>query len=121
MPQKYSQEFRARAVRLVQDRLEGDPGVSVSAVLTDTAGKLGIAKETLRRWYCQDQVDTGRKLGITSEENAEIRRLRKENAELRRTNEILKRASLDSNRQRNTRLFGFKWCSIAQRFTGSCI
>ena len=67
--------------------------MSVSAVLTDTADKLGIAKETLRRWYSQDQVDTGRKPGITSEENAEIRRLRKEKAGLRRTNEILNLAS----------------------------
>lgn len=53
--------------------------MSVSAVLTDTADKLGIAKETLRRWYSQDQVDTGRKPGIMSEENAKIRRIHAEN------------------------------------------
>lgn len=93
MAQHYSQEFKARAVRLVKERLKQDPTLSITAVLADTAVKLGTSKETLRRWRSQNQVDTGCKAGITSEENAEIRRLRKENLELRQTNEILKLAS----------------------------
>ena len=67
--------------------------MSVTAVVSDIALKLGVAKETLRRWYAQNQIDSGRRQGVTSEEHAEIKRLRKENAELRRTNEILKLAS----------------------------
>lgn len=80
-------------MRLVEDRLKDDPGVPVTSAISGTARKLGVARESLRRWHAQDQVDTGRKPGVTSEEDAEIRRLRKENAELQRPNEILKLAS----------------------------
>lgn len=74
MPQKYSREFKDRAVRLVVDRLTDDPTLSVTAVVSDTALKLGVAGETLRRWYTQDRIDAGRKPGITREEHAEIKR-----------------------------------------------
>lgn len=57
------------------------------------ASKQQIAEETLRRWRRRAQVDAGQRPGTTSEEHAEIRRLRKENAELKRTNELLKSAS----------------------------
>ncbi|GED11909.1 insertion element IS6110 uncharacterized 12.0 kDa protein [Cellulosimicrobium cellulans] len=58
------------------------------------ASKLGIGTpESLRKWIRQSQVDAGQRPGVTSEESAEIRRLRRENAELRRANEILKAAS----------------------------
>ena len=80
-------------MRLVKERLKQDPALPITAVLADTAVKLGTSKETLWWWHCQDLVDTGCKAGITSEENAEIRRLRKENLELRQTNEIVKLAS----------------------------
>jgi transposase len=67
------------------------------------AQKLGIGTaETLRKWVRQAEVDAGQRPGVTSEESAEVRRLRRENAELRRANEILKAASLDSGGQRNT-------------------
>jgi len=49
--------------------------------------------ETLRKWVRQAEVDAGTRPGVTSEESAEIRRLKRENAELRRANEILKAAS----------------------------
>lgn len=59
------------------------------------AGKLGIGTaETLRKWVRQAEVDAGQRPGVTSEEPAEIRRLKRENAELRRANEILKAASV---------------------------
>ena len=64
--------------------------LSVTAVVSDIALKLGVVRETLRQWYMQIQIDAGRKPDATSEENVEIKRLRKEHAELRRTNEILK-------------------------------
>jgi transposase len=58
------------------------------------AEKLGIGTaETLRKWVRQAEVDAGTRPGLTSEESAEIRRLKRENAELRRANEILKAAS----------------------------
>jgi transposase-like protein len=59
------------------------------------AEKLGIGTaETLRKWVRQAEVDAGQRPGVSSEESAEIRRLKRENAELRRANEILKAASV---------------------------
>jgi transposase len=59
------------------------------------AGKLGIGSaETLRKWVRQAEVDAGQRPGVTSEDSAEIKRLKRENAELRRANEILKAASV---------------------------
>jgi transposase len=58
------------------------------------AQKLGIGTaETLRKWVRQAEVDGGQRAGVTTEEAAEIRRLKREVAELRRANEILKAAS----------------------------
>jgi transposase len=58
------------------------------------ADKLGIGTaETLRKWVRRAEVDAGARPGLSTEENAEIRRLKRENAELRRANEILKAAS----------------------------
>lgn len=80
-------------MRLVQDRLGADSSLSVSCVIGDTAVKLGISKESLRMWWIRERFDSGYRPGIASEENAEIRRLRRDHAELRRTNEILQLAS----------------------------
>jgi transposase len=64
------------------------------AAINAVASKLGVGTaETLRKWVRQAQVDGGARVGTTSEESAELRRLRRENAELRRANEILKAAS----------------------------
>jgi transposase len=58
------------------------------------AQRLGIGSaETLRKWVRQAEVDGGTRGGVTSEESAELRRLRAEVRELRRANEILKAAS----------------------------
>jgi transposase len=64
------------------------------AAIRSVAAKLGIGSaETVRKWVRQAQVDAGTRPGTTSEESAELKRLRRENAELRRANEILKAAS----------------------------
>lgn len=58
------------------------------------AAKLGIGSvESLRNWVRQAEVDTGARPGITTEESDEVRRLKRENAELKRANEILKAAA----------------------------
>jgi transposase len=64
------------------------------AAITAVAGKLGIGTpETLRKWVRRAEIDAGQRPGVTTDESAEIKRLRRENAELRRANEILKAAS----------------------------
>jgi transposase len=67
---------------------------SEHAAIGAVAQKLGIGTaETLRKWVRQAQVDTGQRAGVSTDESAELKRLRRENAELRRANEILKSAS----------------------------
>jgi transposase len=64
------------------------------AAINSVAAKLGIGTaETLRKWVRQGEVDAGRRAGTSTEEAAEVRRLKREVAELRRANEILKAAA----------------------------
>jgi transposase len=64
------------------------------AAISEVARLLGVGcAETVRKWVRQGQVDGGARPGITTEESAELKRLRRENAELRRANAILKTAS----------------------------
>jgi transposase len=89
----YPPELRERAVRMVAEVRPDYP--SDWPAICAVAEKLGIGTaETLRKWVRQAEVDTGKRPGVTSEENAEIKRLKRENAELRRANEILKAASV---------------------------
>jgi transposase-like protein len=90
-PRKYDEETRARAVRMYRDRL-ADHGESMIEARRQVGALLDINPSTLRSWIERDEVDRGDRDGVTIEA-AEIRRLRKENAELRRANEILKTAS----------------------------
>jgi transposase len=92
-PSNYSPELRARAVRMVAELTPDYP--SQYAAITEVAKKLGIGTaETLRKWVRRAEVDAGARPGTTSAEHAEIKRLKRENAELRRANEILKAASV---------------------------
>jgi len=61
--------------------------------MSSVAAKLGTSAETVRKWVRRAEVDTGQRPGLSSEEHAEIKRLRREVAELRRANEILKAAA----------------------------
>jgi transposase len=91
-PSKYPHELRERAVRMVFESKE-DYSSEFEAIRS-IAGQLGIGSpETLRKWVRRAEVDGGTRPGKTSTEIAEIRDLKKENAELRRANEILKAAS----------------------------
>lgn len=88
----YPPELRERAIRMVAEVRPEYPAEwpAIEAV----ASRLGIGSaETLRKWIRRAEIDGGTRPGVTSEEHAEIRRLKKENAELRRANEILKSAS----------------------------
>ena len=90
-PGRYPQELRERAVRLVLEHQ--DEHSSQWAAITSIAHKFGVSAETLRKWVRQAEIDAGRRPGVSSEESAELRRLRAEVRELRRANEILKAAS----------------------------
>ena len=57
------------------------------------ASKIGCTAETLRKWVRRAEIDSGRRAGITSDERARIKELERENRELRRANEILRKAS----------------------------
>jgi transposase-like protein len=92
MPKKYPSEQRERATRMVLERIDDYP--SVWAAAQALGPKLGIGVETLRKWVVQAQVDQGQRQGPTSEELAEIKRLRAENRDLKEANEILKAASI---------------------------
>jgi transposase len=92
MSHRYPQELRERAVRLVYD--SRDQYESEWAAIESVATKLGIgSSETLRKWVRRAEVDAGQRPGVTTLESAEVRKLRAENRELRRANEILKAAA----------------------------
>lgn len=91
-PSKYPPELRERAVRMVVESRADYP--HETAAIKSVAAKLGIATpESLRKWVRQAEIDGGVRQGKTTEEIAEIKRLRREVTELRRANEILKSAS----------------------------
>ena len=92
-PRKYDQETRDRAVRLYQERRRDHAAESAVESRRRIGELLDVKPDTLRGWVERAEIDAGTRPGVTSEENAELVRLRKENAELRRANEILKTAS----------------------------
>jgi transposase len=89
---RYPLELRERAVRMVVEI--SDQHDSEWAAICEVARLLGVGTaETVRKWVRQAQVDAGSRPGTTSEESAELKKLRREVAELRRANAILKTAS----------------------------
>ena len=85
-PRKDSDELRERAVRLYFES---------NRPIAHVARDLGIHKEALRHWARQAEADTGRRRDLlTTNEREELKRLRREVAELRRANAILKDASV---------------------------
>ena len=92
MPSKYPDDFKARALRLVDEARDGTD-VSEYQATERVATRLGVAPESVRRWRKRALIDSGALPGRTSDETAELKRLRRENAELKRANEILRTAS----------------------------
>lgn len=89
---RYPPELRERAVRMVGE-IRGDHD-SDWAAITQVAKLVGVGTpETVRKWCRQAEVDAGNRPGVTSEEAAELKRLKRENAELKRANAILRSAS----------------------------
>ena len=84
MATRYPREFRQQAVELA--RLREKP-------IAQIASDLGISDQTLRNWLRRADIDEGRREGLTTEERAEMVRLRRANRVLEMENEILKRAA----------------------------
>jgi transposase-like protein len=84
MPAAFPPEFRQRAVELARRREKS---------MRQLAADLGISDQTLSNWVKQADIDEGRREGLTTEERAELVRLRRANRVLEMENEILKRAA----------------------------
>ncbi len=92
MPKKIDPQLRARCVRLVRDHQKEYP--TLTAAVTAVARQEGVSRESVRRWMAQAEVDDGTRPGVTSDESAQVKRLKTENKRLREDNEILRRASI---------------------------
>jgi len=88
---KYSAEVQERAVRLVFE--QRPTHASEWATITSIAAKIGCKPETLRKWVRQAQRDSGDRAGLTTSERDKLKQLEREVFELRRANEILRKAS----------------------------
>jgi len=88
---RYSPEVRERAVRLVQEHAAEYP--SQWAAICSVASKIGCSAETLRHWVRRTERDEGRRPGLTTEDQQRLKVMERENRELRRANEILRKAS----------------------------
>jgi transposase len=89
---RYPPELQERAVRMVTEIRQDHE--SQWAAMAKVAELLGVGTpETVRKWVRRAEVDAGGRPGVTTEETAELRRLKRENAELKRANAILRSAS----------------------------
>ena len=88
---RYSPEIRERAVRMVfEHQAEYD---SQWAAMNSIAAKIGCTAETLRKWVRRAERDQGLREGLTSSDRERLKALERENRELKRANEILRKAS----------------------------
>jgi transposase-like protein len=92
MPKKIDPAVKERALRMFAEHRQDYP--SDTALAEAVAKKVGVGRETARRWLVQSDINAGARPGTTSDDNAEIRRLKAENKKLREDNEILKAATV---------------------------
>ena len=92
MPKKIDAAVKERALRMFADHRQDYP--SDTALAEAVAKKLGVGRETARRWLIQADVNAGTRPGITSSESEEIKKLKAENRRLREDNEILRAATV---------------------------
>lgn len=92
MPKRIPEETKQRAIRLVLDHLDEYPNLTTAC--ETVARRLGFGAESLRRWVRQAQVDAGDRQGVSTSESERIRRLERENRELREANAILRDAAV---------------------------
>ena len=95
---RYPREFKAEAIALVRRVIADGPGPGGSRAegpLARVARDLGVSVETLRAWVKQDDVDGGRRDGLTTEEREELRRLRRENRILKMERDVLQKMERD--------------------------
>ena len=92
-PRKYDQETRDRAIRMYADRQRDFPEESMLESRRRVGELLDIKPETLRGWIERKEIDVGQRPGVPTSVEVRIKELERENAELRRANEILKTAS----------------------------
>ena len=90
-PSRYSAEVQERAVRMVREH--GPEHGSQWAAIQAIAPKLGCTSETLRRWVRQAERDRGQRGCLTTDERQRLKELERENRDLKRANEILRKAS----------------------------
>jgi transposase len=88
---KYPAEVKERAVRLVFEQQPEHE--SQWAAIESIAAKMGCTAETLRSWVRRAERDAGQRPGLTTNERERLKQLERENRELKRANEILRKAS----------------------------
>ena len=92
MPKKIDPAVKERALRMFAEHRQDYP--SDTALAEAVAKQVGVGRETARRWLVQADVDAGARPGTTSDEHAEVKRLKAENRKLKEDIEILKAATV---------------------------
>lgn len=114
MNQKYSPEMRERALRMLDEAKPEHPNL-MSAV-RHVASLLGMSPETLRVWHRRREIDAGQRPGVPTDVAEENKQLRRENAELKKANEVA-----DSTGGRNEFRELLRWCQISERLAWSAV